>query len=181
MRHLHTMLLLDHEEERHRPPTSLAATMTTAVDRLDTRATQTLEVGVRGLTPGCEEQNETTFFRPALPFVSPEVHTLYRSSQHMRCAWLFESERSMRSNKVTGYLPRPKMSPRLRLLDEQEASHTIDEHHAWHVERGEATHRGHVPDTRLDISHIWILPALDILEETEFLLHLLPDLHFGHA
>ena len=69
------MLLSDPEQGRHRPPTSLAATMTTAADRLDTLATRTLEAGMRSLTLGSKEQNETTF-RPALPFVSPWIHTL---------------------------------------------------------------------------------------------------------
>lgn len=61
MRHLRTMLLSDLEQGHHRPPTSLAATMTTAVDRLDTLAMRTLEAGLRDLTLGCKEQNETTF------------------------------------------------------------------------------------------------------------------------
>lgn len=59
--------------------------------------------------------------------------------------------------------------------------HTIDEHHAWHVKQRKVACRVmfRTPDWTCRI--FGLISALEILEETEFLLHFLPDLHFGHA
>jgi hypothetical protein len=59
----------------------------------------------------------------------------------------------------------------------RKASHTIDEHQALYMKRRHTA--GHVSDTRLD-KRIFVLQALDTLEETEFFVAFPIGLHFGH-
>jgi hypothetical protein len=140
-------------------------TTTMAVDRPDTRVSRTLEAELRGLTFAARNRLRR-LLRPALPSLSPGAYSRHFAAtlRLIRCSL----EHTVRAVMVPRCPSRPWVSTRPWPSDEQRASHTIDEHYALNVKRKNLT--GHVSDTRLDIC-IFVVQALDILEEAESLLH----------
>jgi hypothetical protein len=130
MRHLRTMLLCDHEQERHHLRTNHEATMMSAADHPDIPDTRIHEAKRRGSTTAARNRLKR-FYRPAMP-VCQSVRILQLIDNDTVVIDGF-SEPTKYAKAASRCLPRSQTSAWLERQNGRKASHTIDEHRARYV------------------------------------------------